>query len=117
MHDIRSLITDLQSDLAGLDDFSLRGRLLDLLSPYGQVRRLELVRADLGQARRVMCFLRMASGPQEQAVVAALGMGRFGGDLVLVLDCASAVAPGHFTRPQRGPAAVHTALAYTGNAL
>ncbi len=67
------------------DVFVLKDRLHELFSRYGQVSRLDLVRADQGSARRVMCFLRMGSPQQEQAVVQALGMGRFGGDLVMVL--------------------------------
>lgn len=85
MQFIDQLIPD-DSVLAGKPDiFALRDRLHTLFSRYGEVRRLDLVRADQGQARRIMCFLRMGSEQEEQALVSALGMGRFGGDLVLVL--------------------------------
>lgn len=85
MHPLDSLIDSHSSDLAQRDVFALKDRLHDLFSRYGQVQRLDLVRADQGTARRVMCFLRMSTPEQEQAVVDALGMGRFGGDLVMVL--------------------------------
>lgn len=68
-----------------LDIFVLKDRLHALFSRYGEVRRLDLVRADQGPDRRVMCFLRMGSPEQEQTLVEALGMGRFGGDLVMVI--------------------------------
>lgn len=70
----------------GTDAFALQDRLHALFSRYGLVRRLDLVRADQAHAQRVMCFLRMGSPEQEQAVVDALGLGRFGGDLVMVLS-------------------------------
>lgn len=68
-----------------VDVFTLKDRLQGLFSCYGQVSRLDLVHADHGQGGRIMCFLRMSTPEQEQAVVDALGMGRFGGDLVMVL--------------------------------
>lgn len=108
MHFIDQLITD-DPALVGSDIFALRDRLLALFSRYGQVCRLDLVRADQGQARRVMCFLRMSSEQEEQALVNALGMGRFGGDLVMVLalDPAGAVpAPWLITTPQPSPASL-----------
>ena len=62
-----------------------------------------------GQARRVLCFLRMASEFQERALVSALGMGRFGGDLVwvLALDAAGPALPWPARSPQRSPASLH----------
>jgi hypothetical protein len=109
MHDIHTLIPGAETDSGNLDVFALRDRLHALFSRYGEVRRLDLVRADQGRARRVMCFLRMASEPQEQALVSALGMGRFGGDLVLVLalDGADAAQPWLSSSPQRSPVALH----------
>lgn len=85
MHFIDQLISGDSSEGGPCDIFALRDRLHALFSRYGEVRRLDLVRADQGQARRIMCFLRMGSEQQEQALVSALGMGRFGGDLVVVL--------------------------------
>lgn len=67
------------------DIFVLRDQLHALFAHYGEVVRLDLVRADQGAVQRVLCFLRMGSSEQEQALVDALGMGRFGGDLVLVI--------------------------------
>lgn len=71
--------------LAQADAPLLRERLHALLSAHGQVCRLDLVHTDQGQAGRVLCFVRMSSTQEEQAVAQALGLGRFGGDLVMVL--------------------------------
>ncbi len=67
------------------DIFALRDRLHALFSRYGRVQRLDLVRADQGQRQRAMCFLRMATPHEEQTVAQSLGLGRFGGDLVMVV--------------------------------
>lgn len=71
--------------LAQADAPLLRERLHALLSAHGQVCRLDLVHTDQGQMGRVLCFVRMSSTQEEQAVARALGLGRFGGDLVMVL--------------------------------
>lgn len=84
MQPLDSLIFD-EASTAPCDIFALQDRLQHVFSRYGQVERLDLVRADQGPVGRVMCFLRMGTPEQEQAVVEALGMGRFGGDLVMVL--------------------------------
>lgn len=75
------------------DVFALKDRLHALFSRYGRVQRLDLVPADAGLQRRVMCFLRMGSAEDEQAVVEALGLGRFGGDLVMVVSLGDAHDP------------------------
>lgn len=87
--------TESLHDNGSVDVFALKDRLHALFSRYGQVLRLDLVRADQGNAQRVMCFLRMSTPEQEQAVVDALGMGRFGGDLVMVVSL-QPPAPGLF---------------------
>jgi len=67
------------------DVFAIKDRLQVLFSCFGRVQRLDLVRTHQGQSSRFMCFLRMGCPAEEQAVAQALGMGRFGGDLVMVL--------------------------------
>ncbi len=85
MHPLPSMPSFSLGQPPGLDVFAFKDRLHALFSRYGRVLRLDLVRADQGQERRVMCFLRMSTPLEEQAVVDALGLGRFGGDLVMVL--------------------------------
>ena len=105
MHFLDSLIDGDSSDLVQRDVFALKDRLHALFSRYGEVLRLDLVRADEGAARRVMCFLRMGTPQQEQAVVDALGMGRFGGDLVMVLVLQPAPQPWQGGQGARSPSA------------
>jgi hypothetical protein len=71
--------------IAGEDVFVLRDRLQALFALHGRVRRLDLVRADQGGQRRFLCFVRMASAQEDDAVAQALGLGRFGGDLVMLI--------------------------------
>ena len=109
MHGIHTLSPGAETGSVSPHALTLHDQLQALFSRYGQVQRLDLVRADQGQVRRVMCFLRMASESQEQALVSALGMGRFGGDLVwvLALDTAGLALPWSVHTPQRSPVAWH----------
>ncbi len=70
---------------SSLDAFELRERLQLMFSEHGQVQRLELLRADQAGQRRFLCFVRMRSESENQAVAQALGLGRFGGDLVMLI--------------------------------
>ena len=70
---------------SGLDAFELRERLHLMFSEHGQVQRLELLRADQAGQRRFLRFVRMRSESENQAVARALGLGRFGVDLVMLL--------------------------------
>ncbi|HQS32560.1 MAG: hypothetical protein B7X59_08175 [Polaromonas sp. 39-63-203] len=68
-------------DLRGLD-----AALRTLCSGYGKVTQLIILPANHVGKRQALCFLRMASAAQEQHIMTALGIGRFGGELVLVVD-------------------------------
>jgi len=72
--------------MAGEDISIWRDRLHALFSEHGHVSRLDLVRADQAGQRRYLCFLRMASEEEDSAVALALGLGRFGGDLVMLIS-------------------------------
>lgn len=80
-HDLRSL------------DIALR----TLCGGFGKVTQLIILPANHVGKRQALCFLRMASAAQEQHIVTALGIGRFGGELVLVVDLQP--APGVDDRP------------------
>ena len=68
-------------DLAGL-----RAALLALCSRFGSVRHLTILPANHVGRQQALCFLRMASSEEEACIMTALGIGRFGGELVLVLN-------------------------------
>lgn len=68
------------------DIASLRPAVLSLCSRYGSITRLDILSATQAGKRHALCFLRMDSAEQEQRLISELGVGRFGGDLVLVVD-------------------------------
>jgi hypothetical protein len=72
--------------LRGLDVFDLQDRLQALFSEHGHVVRLDLVRADQAGRRRFLVFVRMKTAQQDHALASALGLGRFGGDLVMLVS-------------------------------
>lgn len=73
---------------------TLRPALHSLCSRYGSVARLDILAASQAGKRQALCFLRMGSAAQEQQLMSELGVGRFGGDLVVIVDL---VTPGAMT--------------------
>ena len=71
---------------------ALRTGLCSLCSRFGSIVRLDILTARQAGTRQALCFLRMDSPEQEQQVMNELGMGRFGGDLVVVIDLQNAGA-------------------------
>ena len=72
---------DGQHDLAGL-----RAALHALCSRHGNLSHLTILPANHVGRQQALCFLRMASSEEEACLMTALGIGRFGGELVLVLN-------------------------------
>ena len=72
---------DGRHDLAGL-----RSALHDLCSRFGSLRHLTILPANHVGRQQALCFLRMSSSEEEARIMTALGVGRFGGELVLVLN-------------------------------
>jgi len=68
------------------DISSLRPALHSLCSRYGSVARLDILAASQAGKRQALCFLRMDSADQEHHLMSELGVGRFGGDLVVIVD-------------------------------
>lgn len=68
------------------DISTLRPALHSLCSRYGSVARLDILAASQAGKRQALCFLRMDSDSQEQQLMRELGVGRFGGDLVVIVD-------------------------------
>lgn len=68
---------------------SLHVALSALCSGHGDVLRLDIVPAGQAGRRQAVCFLRMQTAAQEHSLMRALGIGRFGGELVLVVKLAT----------------------------
>jgi hypothetical protein len=68
------------------DIATLRPALHSLCSRFGSVARLDILAASQAGRRQALCFLRMDSAAQERELMSELGVGRFGGDLVVILD-------------------------------
>ena len=73
--------------LEGCDDIdTLHPALHALCSRFGSIARLDILPASHLGKRQALCFLRMDTDEQEEKIVHELGVGRFGGDLILVVD-------------------------------
>jgi hypothetical protein len=68
------------------DIADLRPALQSLCSNFGSLSRLDILPASQGGKRQALCFLRMATFEQERRLMDELGVGRFGGDLIVVVD-------------------------------
>jgi hypothetical protein len=78
---------DGRHDLAGL-----RIALDTLCSRYGRLSHLTILPANHVGRQQALCFLRMASIDEEESIMTALGIGRFGGELVLVVNLRAGLA-------------------------
>jgi hypothetical protein len=65
---------------------TLKPALHSLCSRYGSVARLDILAASQAGKRQALCFLRMDSVEQERQLMSDLGVGRFAGDLVMIVD-------------------------------
>lgn len=68
----------------GID--TLHPALVSLCARFGSIARLDILPASHLGKRQALCFLRMDTPEQEEKIVRELGVGRFGGDLILVVD-------------------------------
>lgn len=73
-----------------LENFSdigtLKPAIHSLCSRYGSVARLDILAASQAGKRQALCFVRMDSAEQERQLMSDLGVGRFAGDLVMIVD-------------------------------
>lgn len=74
---------------------TLKPALHSLCSRYGSVARLDILAASQAGKRQALCFLRMGSAEQERHLMKDLGVGRFGGDLVMIVDLQTPTSIGH----------------------
>lgn len=68
------------------DVATLKARLLEACAGFGPVQRLDVLTSTHEGRQQAICFLRLQTAEQEQALMKALGIGRFGGELVFVVD-------------------------------
>lgn len=64
----------------------LRTTLRSICDPYGSISQLDILSAFQAGKHQALCFLRMNSEEEENHLMAALGVGRFAGNLVVVVD-------------------------------
>lgn len=70
----------------------LRPALSSLCTGVGALSRLDILPVRQGGRRSAICFIRMDSAEQDIQLMKKLGAGRFGGDVVLVVDLESGFA-------------------------
>ena len=68
------------------DVCSLKSNLQQMAARFGAARRLDILTSVHEGRRQAICFLRMQTPEQEQALMKSLGVGRFGGEIVFVVD-------------------------------
>ena len=84
-----------------VDVSTLRSRLNSLCTRFGTLTRLDIIDSFQAGRRQAMCFLRMESADQEQRLSQELGVGRFGGELVVVVDLNAIQAANGANQPAR----------------
>lgn len=67
----------------------LRSMLLALCAPFGTVDQLDIFLTDQTEHRQALCFWHMQSPEEDAQLMREWGVGRFGGELVVVVDLAS----------------------------
>ena len=64
----------------------LRCELRRRCARFGTVKQLDIVESFQSGRRQAICFLRMSTAAEELALARELGVGRFGGELVIVIE-------------------------------
>lgn len=68
------------------DSQTLRAALDVLCTPSGPIARLDILPSFQAGRQQALCFLRLATAAQEQMLMDRLGFGRFGGEIVIVIE-------------------------------
>ena len=68
------------------DIASLKSMVTGMSTRFGVLKRLDILTAVHEGHHQAICFLRLKTPEQEQALMKSLGVGRFGGELVFVVD-------------------------------
>lgn len=86
-------------DLKGCTNVSaLRKAVRAICADFGSVKRLEVLTTEQEGVRQAICFLSLDDPDKEIDLMRSLGVGRFGGEIVFVVDLA------HATDSDGGPA-------------
>ena len=73
--------------LAGCRDVdSLKIAVREMCAEFGRVTRIDILTMVEAEKRQAVCFLRLESEAQESRLMASLGLGRFGKDVLVVVD-------------------------------
>jgi len=73
--------------LAGCRDVDgLKTVVREMCAEFGKVTRIDIVTLAEAEKRHAVCFLRLESEAQESRLMASLGLGRFGNDVLVVVD-------------------------------
>jgi hypothetical protein len=81
----------------------LKREIRTLCAQFGGILRIDVLLARRGGTRQAICFWRMESPEREDEVMSEFGVGRFGGDLVVVVD----LAPGEGLQPAPLASSLH----------
>jgi len=73
------------------DVATLKPALQRLCGKFGRIARLDVLTAMHEGTKQAICFLRLDSPEKEQVLMKALGVGRFGGEIVFVVDLHASV--------------------------
>ena len=77
---------DLEKIKSCIHHGELKLKLTATCSRFSPVARLDVLIANQARKRQALCFLRLNSDEQEQHLMNEPGVGRFGGDIVVVID-------------------------------
>jgi hypothetical protein len=68
------------------DVTSLKSAVEQICNEFGKVTRFDVLTTAEAKKRRALCFLRLESPAQERQLMNALGLPRFGDDVLVVVD-------------------------------
>lgn len=72
-----------------------------LCSHFGRIEKLAILTAVHEGAQQAICFLRLESPEKEQVLMRTLGVGRFGGEVVFVVDLKAQEGAEEFNTPSQ----------------
>lgn len=73
--------------LTGCRDIaSLISAVRELCTEFGKVTHIDVLTTAKAEKRRALLFLRLESAAQEQRLISALGVCRFGGEVLVIVD-------------------------------